>query len=155
MPPPVTVDQTPVDRSWTSKIGEFLGGGGGPGAAALSPAQKEAAGSQALRDFGIHLMLASHYVPGQTLFSNLGQGLLGAEQSYQGQEQQAAGVLWPPKQGYQQEQQQMNIQRIKAALPLPLVAGAAGGGSRGRFRSGLVVAEGRPPSAEMSARAAP
>ena len=115
--PPVTVDQTPVDRSWTSKIGEFLGGGGGPGAAALSPAQKEAAGSQALRDFGIHLMLASHYVPGQTLFSNLGQGLLGAEQSYQGQEQQAAGVL-ASKQGYQQEQQQMNIQRIKAALPL-------------------------------------
>ena len=117
VPPPVTVDQTPVDRSWTSKIGEFLGGGGGPGAAALSPAQKEAAGSQALRDFGIHLMLASHYVPGQTLFSNLGQGLLGAEQSYQGQEQQAAGVL-ASKQGYQQEQQQMNIQRIKAALPL-------------------------------------
>ena len=116
VPPPVTVDQTPANRSWTSRIGEALGGGG-PGAAALSPAQKETAGNQALQDFGIKLMLASHYVPGQTLFSNLGQGLLGAEQSYQGQEQQAAGVL-ASKQGYQQEQQQMNIQRIKAALPL-------------------------------------
>ena len=125
-PPNIQPDQTPVDTSgfWgglhhgISLLGEAIGGGkNAPGYAALSPAEREAAGAKALGDFGTQLMAASRYQPGQTIFSNLAQGFQGAERSYRGTEQDAAGML-AARQAYATDQQAAQLARIKEALPL-------------------------------------
>ena len=114
-PPSVQPDTTPVKRGWLSLLGEGLGGGQETGA--MSPAQSESAGLRSLMQFGTGLMAASHYQPGQTAFSNLAQGFQGAGQSERGSEQMAAGQL-AAQQGYQMKQQELQMERLKAALPL-------------------------------------
>ena len=114
-PPQVQPDTTPVKRGWLSLLGEGLGGGQETGA--MSPAQSESAGLRSLMQFGTGLMAASHYQPGQTAFSNLAQGFQGAGQSERGSEQMAAGQL-AAQQGYQMKQQELQMERLKAALPL-------------------------------------
>ena len=130
-PPNIQPDQTPVDDSgfWggfrhvTGILGEALGGGKGtPGYAALSPSEREAAGIKALGDFGTSLMAASRYQPGQTIFSNLAQGFQGAERSYRGTEQDAAGML-AARQAYAADQQANQLARIKEAIPLLTLQG--------------------------------
>ena len=130
-PPNIQPDQTPVDDSgfWggyrhvVGILGEALGGGRGtPGDAALSPAERQAAGAKALGDFGTSLMAASRYQPGQTIFSNLASGFQGAERSYRGTEQDAAGML-AARQAYAADQQANQLARIKEALPLLTLQG--------------------------------
>ena len=123
-PPPVTVDQTPVDtsgfggkfRNVIGILGNALGGGGDEGIP-QSPTQKEDAGIRALMRFGTGLMAASHYVPGQTAFSNLAAGFQGAADSEQDSQRTSAALLGA-RQQYQEQQQQQAIERIKTALPL-------------------------------------
>ena len=123
-PPPVTVDQTPVDtsgfggkfRNVIGILGNALGGGGNEGIP-QSPTQKEDAGIRALMRFSTGLMAASHYVPGQTVFSNLAQGFQGAADSEQDSQRTSAALLGA-RQQYQEQQQQQAIERIKTALPL-------------------------------------
>ena len=93
-----------------------MGGGGGEGIP-QSPTQKEDAGIRALMRFSTGLMAASHYVPGQTVFSNLAQGFQGAADSEQDSQRTSAALLGA-RQQYQEQQQQQAIERIKTALPL-------------------------------------
>ena len=123
-PPPVTVDQTPVDtssfggkfRNVIGILGNALGGGGDEGIP-QSPTQKEDAGIRALMRFSTGLMAASHYVPGQTAFSNLAAGFQSAADSEQDSQRTSAALLGAQQQ-YQQQQSQNQIERIKTALPL-------------------------------------
>ena len=113
-PPPVMPDTTPVKRGFLSLLGEALGGGT---QIPMSDTDKEGAGLKALHDFSTGLMAASHYQPGQTLFSNLASGFQGAEQSITGSEQLSAGTL-AARQAYQQQQQEQQLARVKEAVPL-------------------------------------
>jgi hypothetical protein len=114
-PPPVQPDTTPVKRGWLSLLGEALGGG--HETAAMSPGQSESAGLRALMGFGTGLMAASRYQPGQTAFSNLAGGFQGAQQSERGSEELAVSQL-AAQQNYQMEQQKLQMERLKTALPL-------------------------------------
>ncbi len=114
-PPSVQPDTTPVKRGWLSLLGEALGGG--HETAAMSPAQSESAGLRALTQFGTGLMAASRYQPGQTVFSNLAGGFQGAQQSERGSEELAVSQL-AAQQNYQMEQQKLQMERLKTALPL-------------------------------------
>ena len=114
-PQPVHVDTTPVERSWTSRLGEALGGGKGP--VPLSPADEESAGRRSLMNFGIGLMGASRYQPGQTVFSNLAGGFQGAQRSMLGSEEMSASTLGA-QQAYQQQQAQNKFEALKVALPM-------------------------------------
>jgi hypothetical protein len=128
-PPSVHPDTTPASGGWRGflgHLGEALGGGiqGGAGAA-MSPRDRQLAGLRALGDFGTGLMAASHYQPGQTAFSNLAGGFQGAERGLLGSEQMAAGTL-ASQQAYQLEQQKMQMERLKTALPLLQMQQGAG-----------------------------
>ena len=123
--PNVQPDQTPVDTSgfWgglrhgISLLGEAAGSPGPETLKALSPAEREQAGLQSLSRFGTGLLAASHYVPGQTLGSNLGQGFQAAEQGYDQTARQAMGML-AARQGYAVESQRADLDKLRAALPL-------------------------------------
>jgi hypothetical protein len=123
--PDVRPDQTPVDTSgfWgglrhgISLLGEAAGSPGPGALGALSPKEREQAGLQALSRFGTGLMAASHYVPGQTLGSNLAQGFQAAEHGYDTTARQAMGML-AARQGYAVESQHADLEKLKAALPL-------------------------------------
>ncbi len=115
-PPQPQVDTTPVKRGWLSLLGEAIGGGAQT-SIPMSPHDRETAGLRALGDFGTGLMAASRYQPGQTVWSNLAGGFQGAEQSLGRSEQLSAAQLGA-QQDYAQKQQEMQIARIKEALPL-------------------------------------
>ena len=123
--PNIQPDTTPVDTSgfWgglrhgISLLGEAAGSPGPETLKALSPAEREQAGLQSLSRFGTGLMAASHYVPGQTLGSNLAQGFQAAEHGYDQTARQAMGML-AAKQGYAVQSQQADLERLRAALPL-------------------------------------
>ena len=123
--PNVQPDQTPVDTSgfWgglrhgISLLGEAAGSPGPETLKALSPEEREQAGLQSLSRFGTGLMAASHYVPGQTLGSNLAQGFQAAEHGYDTTARQAMGML-AARQGYAVQSQQADLEKLKAALPL-------------------------------------
>jgi hypothetical protein len=113
--PSVQPDTTPVKRGWLSLLGEAIGGG--PQTDAMSPAQRERAGLRALGDFGTSLMAGSGYYPGKPMFGGLAQGFEGASRSEAGSEQQAASYLGA-QQNWQLEQQKLQMERLKEALPL-------------------------------------
>jgi hypothetical protein len=122
MPQPVQQDMTPVHRSVISLLGEALGG---KPAYKMSPAGEEVAGNQALMNFGIGLMGASQYSPGQTAFSNLAQGLQGAQRGMIGSEEMQAAQLGA-QQDYAQKQQEMRMAALKEAIPLLRMQAAMG-----------------------------
>jgi len=62
-------------------------------------------------------MAASHYVPGQTLGSNLAQGFQAAERGYDTTARQAMGML-AARQNYAVESQHADLKKLQAALPL-------------------------------------
>ena len=123
--PDVRPDQTPVDTSgfWgglrhgISLLGEAAGSPGPGALGALSPKEREQAGLQSLSRFGTGLMAASHYVPGQTLGSNLAQGFQAAERGYDTTARQAMGML-AARQNYAVESQHADLKKLQAALPL-------------------------------------
>jgi soluble lytic murein transglycosylase-like protein len=123
--PNVQPDQTPVDTSgfWgglrhgISLLGEAAGSPGPGALGALSPKEREQAGLQSLSRFGTGLMAASHYVPGQTLGSNLAQGFQAAERGYDTTARQAMGML-AARQNYAVESQHADLEKLRAALPL-------------------------------------
>lgn len=145
-------DTTPVSRSWTSLLGEALGGG--PPVSGMTDAEKETAGHHALMNFGTGLMAASRYSPGQTIFSNLAQGFQGAQRGEIGSEQLALQQLGA-QQGWAQQQAQNRVEAIKAALPfLRLQAAqgmpnplAGGGGGTDIAKGGSIADVVRNPSA--------
>ena len=129
-------DTTPVRRSITSLLGEALGGG--VPTEAMTPQEREAAGNRALMNAGIGLMAASRYSPGQTIFSNLAQGLQGAQRSEIGSAAQAMNYLGA-QQDWALKQQQAHLDALKTALPFlqlgyrqslpsPFAGNAPGGG---------------------------
>ena len=139
--PNIQPDTTPVDTSgfWgglrhgISLLGEAAGSPGPETLKALSPAEREQAGFQSLSRFGTGLMAASHYVPGQTLGSNLAQGFQAAEHGYDQTARQAMGML-AAKQGYAVQSQQADLERLRAALPLlTLQSQLAGSGNTQRL----------------------
>jgi hypothetical protein len=104
-----TVTGPPVDRSFTSLLGEALGGGAQPGV--LTPAQEEAAGRGALLNFGMQMLAGSGYSPvRRTLGEVFAQGLSGAGQAMQGA--QVSNI------NLQQKQQELALERMKAMEPL-------------------------------------
>jgi hypothetical protein len=142
--PSVQPDTTPVKRGWLSLLGEAIGGG--TTTDAMSPAQRERAGLRALGDFGTSLMAGSGYYPGKPMFGGLAQGFEGASRSEAGSEQQAASYLGA-QQNWQMEQQKLQLERLKEAMPLlqmqygasipnpllanaPVVPGTAGGAGK-------------------------
>jgi hypothetical protein len=117
-PPSVQPDTTPARGGIVGllgRIGTALAGGSVTDV--LSPAQRERAGIRALGDFGTSLMAGSGYYPGKPMFGGLAQGFQGAERSEAGSEQQAASYLGA-QQNWQMEQQKLQLERIKEALPL-------------------------------------
>jgi hypothetical protein len=114
-PQDVPRDNTPVERSWQSKLGEKLAG---PLVMqGMTPAEREAAGVAALGHFGTGLLNASGHMQGGTFGTLLGAGFQGAEQGQLGYEQGVASNL-AARQEYQQKQQEMRIAALKEALPL-------------------------------------
>jgi hypothetical protein len=108
-------DDTPVERSWVSKVGEALGGPFLlPG---MTPAEKEVAGRAALSHFGTGLLNASGNLQGGTIFTALGRGFDAAERGALGAQQFDASTL-AAQQEYAQKQQELRISAIKEALPL-------------------------------------
>ena len=113
--PSMQPDTTPVKRGWLSLLGEAIGGGQTTGV--MSPAQSEVAGLRALRDFGTSLIAGSGYHPGQPALGAFATGFQGAEQSVRGSEQGAAATLGA-QQTWQMEQQKLQLERLKEAMPL-------------------------------------
>jgi len=108
-------DDTPVERSWVSKVGEALGGPFVmPG---MTPAEKEIAGRAALSHFGTGLLNASGNLQGGTIFTALGRGFDAAERGALGAQQFDASSL-AAQQDWQQKQQEMRLAAIKEAIPL-------------------------------------
>jgi soluble lytic murein transglycosylase-like protein len=117
-PPQVQPDTTPAQGGWHGLLGRIgLALAGGTVTDNMSPAQKERAGIRALGDFGTSLMAGSGYYPGKPMFGGLAQGFQGAEQSERGSEEQVVGQL-AARQNYQTDQQKLQMERLKAALPL-------------------------------------
>jgi soluble lytic murein transglycosylase-like protein len=121
--PNIQPDRTPVDSSGfggglrhvVSLLGEFAGSPGPETLKALSPAEREQAGIQALSRFGTGLLQASG--SGQWIGTNLGNAFAHAERGYDTTTKQALGAL-AAKQGYAVEDQRAQLDRLKAALPL-------------------------------------
>ena len=64
-------------------------------------------------------MAASHYTPGQTIFSNLASGFQGAENSEVGSEKLAAGQLAARQAGLPSSSgREQTLARVKEAIPL-------------------------------------
>src|SRR5215471_3810520 len=99
----------PVDRSFASLLGETLGGGTQPGI--LTPEQQEGAGRSALMQFGINMLAGSGYQPTRRTFGQiLAEGLGGAGESLTSSQSTNVAL--------QKQQQQMQIERLKAMEPL-------------------------------------
>ena len=62
-------------------------------------------------------MAGSGYYPGKPMFGGLAQGFEGAARSEAGSEQQAASYLGA-QQNWQMEQQKLQLERLKEAMPL-------------------------------------
>lgn len=130
-------DTTPVKRSFTSLLGEALGGGD-PGLGGFSPTAREAAGTRALLNFGMGMLSRSGYsaVP-QTLGEAIATGLGAAGQSETGSAEAAYTALGQ-RQKMAMDQQNMRINALKEALPylqfaqqqqaLQAMRGGGGGG---------------------------
>jgi hypothetical protein len=99
----------PVDRSWTSRIGEALGGGA-TSMFPMSSAQREAAGNQALLRFGLGMLGAGPFRPIGEQFAAGGEGAGGVYAGY-GQQQMDLAKL-------AQEQQATQLARIKSNIDL-------------------------------------
>jgi spore germination cell wall hydrolase CwlJ-like protein len=109
---------------WLGLLGEALGGGQSPGYS-LRGREADAAGSKALLNFGINMLLASG--PQRTkpdLLSAAATGLQGAQQSL-GADQQAAQAAAQGRYAEQlaaakfgQQQQANQTERLKSAIPL-------------------------------------
>jgi hypothetical protein len=134
--PQIKPDTTPAQGGIVGLLGRIgMALAGGSITDTLSPAQRERAGIRALGDFGTSLMAGSGYYPGKPMFGGLAQGFQGAERSEAGSEQQAASYLGA-QQNWQLEQQKLQLERLKEAMPLlqmqygatipnPLLAGPA------------------------------
>lgn len=104
----------PVDRSVASLLGEALGGG----TTGLAGAERESAGSRALLNFGLNMLAGSGPSVMPRGFGQIfAQGAGGAEQSLAGSEAVAASRL-AAQQAYQEKQQELQLERVKAAIPL-------------------------------------
>jgi soluble lytic murein transglycosylase-like protein len=104
----------PVDRSIVSLLGEAVGGG----TTGLSPADREAAGTRALLNFGANLSAASGPSTMPRSFGQIfAQGVGGAEQSLGSSEAVAASRLGA-QQAYEEKQQELQIGKIREAIPL-------------------------------------
>ncbi len=104
-------------RSWTGLLGGVLGGGQAPGYQ-LRGSEADASGNRALLNFGIQTLLASGPAPVRpNLLSALATGLQGAQSSTDLDQRrgQAAAVA---QQGFADKQQEMQLARLKEALPL-------------------------------------
>lgn len=114
-PPQAAVaPQAPVERHFVSLLGEALGGGSQYG----SSAEREAAGNRALLSFGTGALAASGYSPvRRTLGEVFAAGAGGAQESLARSGQVAAAQLGA-QQEYAQKQQEMQLARIKEAVPL-------------------------------------
>jgi hypothetical protein len=96
------------NRTWGSLLGQALVGGAGPGS---TDAANEAAGLRGLQSIGLGMMSGSNYSHArQSLGSIVADAIGGAQQG--NYEQQAAMLQ------YQKQQQEMQLERIKTALPL-------------------------------------
>jgi soluble lytic murein transglycosylase-like protein len=116
--PSVQQDTTPAQGGIVGLLGRIgMALAGGSVTDTLSPAQKERAGLRALGDFGTSLMAGSGYYPGKPMFGGLAQGFQGAETSERGSEQQTAAYLGA-QQTWQMEQQKLQLERLKEAMPL-------------------------------------
>jgi hypothetical protein len=110
-------DQTPVSRSWTSLLGNALGGAPS-GMVNLTPQQREMEGSRQLLNFGVNMLMNSGPSPVRHgLGQIIGSGLQAAGEAGQSYEDRINA--------YQQQQmknamdlQAMRINAIKEALPL-------------------------------------
>ena len=113
----VQPDTTPAQGGIVGLLGRSAWRSRRPATDTLSPAQRERAGLRALGDFGTSLMAGSGYYPGKPMFGGLAQGFEGAARSEAGREQQAASYLGA-QQNWQMEQQKLQMERLKEALPL-------------------------------------
>jgi hypothetical protein len=103
--------------SWTGLLGDVLSGGQGPGYQ-LRGQEADTAGNRALLNFGINMLLASG--PQRVkpdLLSAAATGLQGAQQSLD-VDQRRGALAAGAQQEYAQKQQEMQIARIKEAVPL-------------------------------------
>jgi hypothetical protein len=118
-PQPVPLPQGPSassheGRGWLSLLGEALGGGEQYG----STAEREAGGIAALGAMGRRMLEASDYsYRPHTLGSIIGQGM-GAAGEALGQRQAVSAAQAAAAQDYQTKQQEMQLARIKEAVPL-------------------------------------
>jgi soluble lytic murein transglycosylase-like protein len=149
-PPQVQPDTTPARGGWRGLLGNIgMALAGGSVTDAMSPAQRERAGIRALGDFSTSLMAGSGYYPGKPMFGGLAQGFQGAEQSERGSEEQTVAQL-AAQQNYAYQQQQMQLERLKVALPLLRMQAAGGipntllGAGGGPAVPGTATGAGRP-----------
>jgi hypothetical protein len=127
--------QAPDDGTkpgWLGLLGEALSGGQSP-LNRLSGQQEDAAGSRALLNFGINMMLASgpHAVK-TPLFSAVAEGLQGAQQSMDSSQRAAftqAGQQFAQQKDLadlQIAQQDARVKQLQAVLPLLRLQGGIG-----------------------------
>jgi hypothetical protein len=118
--PKIDTTGSPADGtrpSWTGLLGDVLSGGQGPGYQ-LRGQEADTAGNRALLNFGINMLLASG--PQRVkpdLLSAAATGLQGAQQSLD-VDQRRGALAAGAQQEYAQKQQEMQIARIKEAVPL-------------------------------------
>lgn len=127
LPIPTMARGSPEDGSrpgWLGLLGEVLGGGQGPGYR-LRGQEEDAAGSRALLNFGINMLLASgpHRVK-PDLLSAAATGLQGAQQSLGVDQQRGAAQAQADYEGQMgqaklaQMQSHGQIERLKTLIPL-------------------------------------
>jgi len=103
-----------AEPSFVSLLGSALGGGGG----GLSGADREQAGNAALMNFGINMLANSGWTTNKKTFGQiLGSGLAGAQESM-GRSQEVAAARGAAQQQAEKDRQEMQLARIKEALPL-------------------------------------
>jgi hypothetical protein len=101
-------------RGWLSLLGEALGGGEQYG----STAEREAGGLRALQSLGMNMLAGSDYSYRPHTLGSIIAGGMGAAQQSLGQTQAVSASQAAAAQDYAEKQQQMQLARVKEAVPL-------------------------------------
>ena len=119
--PPRAATGAPTQVAKPSSITGLLGsalGGGPTGSVPLSGEEADASGNRALLSFGLNLLANSGYSTDRKTLGQLIGGGIGAAQQSLGQSEYLKAARGQAQQDYAAQQQELQIARVKEALPL-------------------------------------
>jgi len=112
-----TRSRTDAPSTITGLLGSALGGGPS-GTVPLSGEEADASGNRALLSFGLNLLANSGYSTDRKTIGQLIGGGIGAAQQSLGQSEYMKAARGQAQQDYAAQQQELQIARVKEALPL-------------------------------------